>query len=236
MASGEIQLQNISLYSPRLSDSAHTINDAPRIVRPSARWWCYYGCVVKTIFMWWKRWVRVKEMYIEAVLSVLAGHFLPLVFNWFFKRNGHIISFVEDELKLILLVLIVYFLHNLEAYNMTVSFEKPIKNQRQKVARQNRKHSFYVHFLHAHPPLSPHKKLKQSSQHTHNNIIDRPMGEQCVHRWWCVHYRIAAVSRAICFAIVSRHSPSLTSYFDNNKVSLRIIIGQRVMMNTVSVL
>ena len=28
MASGEIQLQNISLYSPRLSDSAHTINDA----------------------------------------------------------------------------------------------------------------------------------------------------------------------------------------------------------------
>ena len=53
----------------------------------------------------------------EAVLSVLAGHFLPLVFNWFFKRNGHIVSFVKDVLKLILLVLvlIVHFLHNLEA-------------------------------------------------------------------------------------------------------------------------
>ena len=37
--------------------------------------------------------------YIEAVLSVLAGHFLPLVFNWFFKRNGHILSFVYDVLK-----------------------------------------------------------------------------------------------------------------------------------------
>ena len=35
-----------------------------------------------------------------------------------------------------------YIFH--EVYNMTVSFEKPIKNQRQKVARQNRKHSFYV--------------------------------------------------------------------------------------------
>lgn len=41
----------------------------------------------------------MKEMYIEAVLSVLAGHFLPLVFNWFFKRNGRIVSFVEDVLK-----------------------------------------------------------------------------------------------------------------------------------------
>ena len=36
---------------------------------------------------------------IEAVLSVLAGHFLPLVFNWFFKRNGYIASFVIDILK-----------------------------------------------------------------------------------------------------------------------------------------
>ena len=36
---------------------------------------------------------------IEAVLSVLAGHFLPLVFNWFFKRNGYITSFVIDILK-----------------------------------------------------------------------------------------------------------------------------------------
>ena len=41
----------------------------------------------------------MKEMYIEAVLSVLAGHFLPLVFNWFFKRNGHIVSFVRDGRK-----------------------------------------------------------------------------------------------------------------------------------------
>ena len=41
----------------------------------------------------------MKEMYREAVLLVLAGHFLPLVFNWFFKRNGHIVSFVEVVLK-----------------------------------------------------------------------------------------------------------------------------------------
>ena len=36
---------------------------------------------------------------LEAVLSALAGHFLPLVFNWFFKRNGHIVNFVKDVLK-----------------------------------------------------------------------------------------------------------------------------------------
>ena len=35
----------------------------------------------------------------RSLLSVLAGHFLPLVFNWFFIRNGHIVSFVEDVLK-----------------------------------------------------------------------------------------------------------------------------------------
>ena len=97
---------------------------------------------------------------------------------------------------------------------MTVSFEKPIKNQRQKVARQNRKHSFYVQlyisFTRTH--LFHHIKIKTiiTTTHTHNFVGRRADGrKQSVCALSDSKRRCAAVSRAIHVLQIDCISPSL---------------------------
>ena len=59
--------------------------------------------------------MKEVEVVNRAVLWFLAGHFLSLVFYWFYKRNGNNLSFVKNKLKIFLLVLTVCFLLILEA-------------------------------------------------------------------------------------------------------------------------
>ena len=72
---------------------------------------------------------------------------------------------------------------------MTVSFEKPIKNQRQKVARQNRKHSFlYISSTRTH--LFHHIK-NENNHHNNNTPITSSAGGPTGENNPCVHYRIS---------------------------------------------